>query len=93
MKLPSPSDVSVRARESGTIIVILLILIALFTVITIGSSYSLSRLRKEVLSLEHRHAARVAVDGSTNLLHHPAQLPEVPAAQSPVSSKPDAPAR
>lgn len=56
MNLPASSDASTRARESGTILVILLILIALFTVITLSASHSLTRLRTEVLSLEKRQS-------------------------------------
>lgn len=73
--------------------VILLILLALFTVITISSSHSLSRLRREVLSLEQRQAARTGADGSTNAANDSAGVPPVPAAESPVSSRPDSPVR
>lgn len=93
MNLSSSRAASVRARESGTIIIVLLILLALFTVITIGSSYSLSRLRKEVLAVEQRQAARIAPRKASSPGSPPTIRPEVPATVAPDATQPNEPAR
>lgn len=64
MNLRPRHSTKARTSESGSIVVILLVLISIFTVITLGASHSLARLRAEVLALEQRQAARLAGPGT-----------------------------
>lgn len=63
-----------RSRERGMAIVLLLVLLAFLSVLAVGRSWTLARLRQEVVSIEQRQALRL---GNTNaaVLAKPASIP------------------